>query len=130
RYYEQIGVLAPPSRTESGYRTYDHTTVQRLPFIRAAQAVGLTLAEIRSIVALRDRGETPCAHVKDLITARATEVDQRIAKLHRPRADLEKLARRAQKLDPADCDPTHSCHLIGPDPTHQPQLTQPRHPRR
>jgi DNA-binding transcriptional MerR regulator len=115
RYYEKIGVLAPPSRTASGYRAYDHTVVDRLQFIRAAQAVGLTLGEIRSIIALRDRGETPCAHVMDLITGRATEVDQRITELQRLRADLDKLARRARRLDPADCNPKKICHLIGQD---------------
>ena len=115
RYYEQIGVLAPPTRTASGYRTYDRTTVDRLRFIRAAQAAGLTLGEIRGIVALRDRGETPCTHVLHLITARAAEVDQRIIELQRLRADLERLARRARRLDPADCDPSRICHLIGPD---------------
>jgi len=117
RYYETIGVLAPPSRTPSGYRAYDRNAIDRLRFVRAAQAVGLTLGEIRSIVALRDRGETPCAHVMDLITARAAEVDQRITELQRLRADLETLARRARQLDPADCDPAHVCHLIGHDTT-------------
>jgi DNA-binding transcriptional MerR regulator len=115
RYYERIGVLAAPRRTASGYRAYDPPAVDRLRFIRAAQAVGLTLGEIRSIVALRDRGETPCAHVMDLINTRAAELDQRINELQRLRADLERLARRARRLDPDDCDPNRICHLIGPD---------------
>jgi DNA-binding transcriptional MerR regulator len=120
RYYEKIGVLAPPDRATSGYRAYDETTVDRLRFIRAAQAVGLTLGEIRSIVALRDHGETPCTQVMDLITARAAELDQRINELQRLRADLDKLARRARRLDPANCDPRRICHLIGPDTADQP----------
>jgi len=53
RYYEEIGVLAPPARTSSGYRDYDIEACDRLAFIRAARAVGLTLGEIRGIVALR-----------------------------------------------------------------------------
>jgi hypothetical protein len=51
----------------------------------------------------------------DLIIARSAEVDQRITELQRLRADLDKLARRARRLDPADCDPARVCHLIGPD---------------
>jgi DNA-binding transcriptional MerR regulator len=113
RYYEDIGILAPPLRTASDYRTYDESSVGRLAFIRAAQAVGLTLGEIRGIVALRDRGETPCAHVLELIAARAIEVDQRITELQQLRTDLGRLAARARQLDPADCDPRRVCHLIG-----------------
>src|SRR6266540_6380046 len=60
RYYEQIGVLAPPARTASGYRAYDEAVLGRLGFVRAAQALGLTLGEIRQIIAFRDDGAAPC----------------------------------------------------------------------
>lgn len=63
-------MLAPPPRTPSGYRDYDDAAVDRLGFVRAAQSVGLTLGEIREIVALRDRGETPCRHVTELLDRR------------------------------------------------------------
>jgi MerR HTH family regulatory protein len=59
RYYEQIGILTPPARTSSGYRSYDETAIGRLGFVRAAQAVGLTLGEIRQIIAFRDDGQAP-----------------------------------------------------------------------
>lgn len=64
RYWETIGVLAPPARSSNGYRDYDPGVLDRLAFVRAAQAVGLTLGEIRSVVALRDDGESPCDHVR------------------------------------------------------------------
>src|SRR5439155_15385825 len=57
RYYEDIGLLPPPERTASGYRDYAASVVDRLAFIRAAQAVGLSLGEIRGVVALRDEGQ-------------------------------------------------------------------------
>jgi MerR family copper efflux transcriptional regulator len=114
RYYEEIGVLAPPERTASGYRDYDSGVVDRLAFVRAAQSVGLTLGEIREIVALRDRGETPCGRVADLIGRRAVEIEARIADLQRLKDDLRRLARRARSLDPADCEPDRVCHLIAP----------------
>jgi MerR family transcriptional regulator, copper efflux regulator len=116
RYYETIGVLHPPRRTGGGYRDYDDEAADRLAVIRAAQSAGLSLGEIRGIVALRDRGKTPCAHVLDLLTARAAEIDRRIAELNRMRAELDQLAARARRLDPADCDPRRVCHLIGPEP--------------
>jgi MerR family copper efflux transcriptional regulator len=114
RYYEEIGVLAAPARTTSGYRSYDDTAVDHLAFVRAAQAVGLTLGEIRQIVALRERGQTPCTHVVDLLERRATEIDQRITDLQRLRGELHRLAGRAAELDPANCDPQRVCHVIAP----------------
>ena len=115
RYYEDIGVLDPPARTPSGYRDYTPEATDRVAFIRSAQAVGLSLGEIRGIVALRDRGTTPCGHVLDLITARAADLDRRISELQRLRTELGRLVDRAQHLDPADCDPRRVCHLIGPN---------------
>lgn len=106
--------MGPPRRTPSGYRDYDESALTRLQFIRAAQAIGLTLGEIREIVAYRDRGEVPCEHVAALIHQHADELDQRIEELRRMRSDLRRLARRAQRLDPAACSPDGVCHIIGP----------------
>jgi len=114
RYYEDIGLIPPPQRSASGYRDYDESSLDRLAFVRAAQAVGLSLGEIRSIVALRDDGETPCGHVLDLLRTRSAELDRRIAQLRSLRGELDRLVARAQGLDPADCDPGRICHLIGP----------------
>jgi MerR family copper efflux transcriptional regulator len=116
RYYDEIGVLAPADRTSSGYRAYDEPAIDRLAFIRAAQAVGLTLGEIRQVVALRERGETPCAHVVELLERRASEIEQRIADMQHLRGELRRLAERSQGLDPADCDPDRICHVITAGP--------------
>jgi len=88
------------------------TAVDRLGFIRAAQAVGLSLGEIRGIVALRDGGDTPCGHVVNLLQARSAELDRRIADLHSLRGELHRLVELAESLDPADCDPRAICHII------------------
>src|SRR2546426_5270784 len=83
RYYEEIGVLGAPARTPSGYRVYDQSVLGRLRFVRAAQTAGLKLGEIREIIAMRDRGRTPCEHVVNLIGKRAAEIDAQIAELER-----------------------------------------------
>jgi MerR family transcriptional regulator, copper efflux regulator len=114
RYYEAIGVLDPPERTPSGYRNYDDPAIDRLAFIRAGQAVGLTLGEIRQVVGLRERGQAPCTHVVALLERRADEIGQRIAELQHLQGDLRRLAAEAQGLDPADCDPQRVCHVIAP----------------
>jgi DNA-binding transcriptional MerR regulator len=113
RYYEDIGLLEAPSRTESGYRNYDERILARLAFIRSAQAIGLSLGEIRSIVSLRDDGKTPCGHVLELLRHRSAEIDRAIRELRALKGELNRLVERAQELDPTDCDPSRVCHLIG-----------------
>ena len=112
RYYEQIGILTPLARTSSGYRTYDATALGRLSFVRAAQAVGLTLGEIRQIIASRDDGQAPCAHVTDLLQRHASDLDVRIRELQQLRGELRQLAERATTLDPERCPPERVCHII------------------
>ena len=114
RYYEEVDLMAPPARTSSGYRDYDELAVERLKFIRGAQGLGLGLGEIREVVAYRDRGETPCAHVLDLLQRRSRELGERIDELRRSQKELEKLARRARRLNPKDCAPSQICHLLAP----------------
>ena len=113
RYYEEIGLVTPAERTPSGYRLYDDAVLDRLAFIRASQALGFSLGEIRSIVALRDRGETPCAHVLELLRERADDIGRTIRELRAHQAELRRLVDRAEHLDPAGCAPEKVCHLIG-----------------
>ena len=56
RFYEQAGLMPAPPRTPAGYRDYPPGALDRLAFIRHAQAAGFTLAEIRSVLAIRDSG--------------------------------------------------------------------------
>ena len=66
RFYEQAGLLPQPPRTSGGYRDYPLGAVDRLAFIRHAQAAGFTLADIRSVLTIRDSGQAPCQHVADV----------------------------------------------------------------
>ena len=113
RYYEQVGILPAPARTPSGYRAYDPGVLGRLEFVRAAQALGFTLGEIRQVIAFRDDGTAPCGHVAGLLQQRAAELDRRIAELQQLRGELGRLAERAATLDPKDCPPERVCHVIG-----------------
>ena len=103
RFWEDQHLLPPPARTATGYRDYDPAIVERLAFIRHAQAAGLTLEHIRQVLDIRDDGQPPCVHVTGLITQRLGEVEARLAELTRTRDQLVVLAARAAAQDPADC---------------------------
>ena len=101
RYYERIGLLAPSARTEAGYRLYSDKDADLLAFIRRAQTLGLSLAEIADIIALRDSGTPPCRHVRALAELRIRAIDHQIAELEALRADLVQLAERADAVESA-----------------------------
>lgn len=112
RYYESIGLLEPPARTESGYREYDDAAIERLRFIRDAQASGLTLAEIKSVLELKDAGARSCDHTRALLERHLAEIDEQIERLQIARVALAELAARAEALDPAACTDPHRCQVI------------------
>jgi MerR family transcriptional regulator, copper efflux regulator len=103
RFWEDQRLLPAPARTAAGYRDYDPAILERLAFIRHAQAAGLTLEHIRQILDIRDDGQPPCVHVAGLIARRPAEVEARLAELARARDQLAALAVRAAAQDPADC---------------------------
>jgi len=112
RYYESIGLLDEPDRTESGYRDYGNDAVERLQFIRDAQAVGLSLAEIASVLELKGAGERSCSHTIALVDARVHSIDAQIEQLIAARRELSQLAKRARELDPAACTDPNRCQVI------------------
>jgi MerR family copper efflux transcriptional regulator len=114
RFYEQAGLLPAPPRTAGGYRDYPKQTSARLGFIRDAQGAGLTLAEIRSILVLRDGGHAPCEHVTALIDQHLADIERRLAELNATRQALHQLARRAATSDPAACAADEICNILTP----------------
>ena len=112
RYYEDIGLLAEPARTSSGYRDYSDDAVERLRFVRDAQATGLTLAEIASVLELKGSGERSCGHTMALIDEHLASIDRQIEQLTAARAQLADLADRGRTLDPAACTDPNRCQVI------------------
>ncbi|WP_328967448.1 heavy metal-responsive transcriptional regulator [Streptomyces sp. NBC_00239] len=94
RLYEANGLIDPPERTPAGYRVYTDAAIPVLGFIRQAQALGLSLKEIKEILDLQRSGEQPCALVTDLLDQHLADIDRRIADLQALRTTL--LAARAQ----------------------------------
>lgn len=112
RFYEDDGLLPPPDRTPAGYRDYPRSAVDRVRFIRHAQAAGLTLADIRQILTIRDGGLPPCEHVALLVDQRLDEIDRRLTDLEHTRQELRGLRHRLEVLDAADCRDTDICAAI------------------
>ena len=78
RYYERQGLLPRSRRTSGGFREYDGRAVDRIRFIKQAQAHGLTLREIRDLVSHEsDAGRTRCRHVRDLLAHKLEELEAR-----------------------------------------------------
>ena len=95
RYYEREGLLTPTARNAAGYRFYDSQAVERLEFIRSAQAVGFTLDDIRALLQLN--GDSPCKQVQSLIERRLAEVDEKLADLTRVRSTLAGALERCRR---------------------------------
>jgi len=112
RFYERRGLLPEPVRGANGYRIYDESTLTRLNFVRTAQAAGLTLAEIGSVIDLRDDGNVPCTHVASLIDSKLADVRARISDLTILETELKDLIERSHRLDPADCTDADICHIF------------------
>ena len=81
RFYERQGLLRPAGRTTGNYRYYDHEAGDRLTFIRAAQAAGFELTDIKSMLAFQDGRLAPCGEVLGLVNSRLDSVRVQLRKL-------------------------------------------------
>ncbi|KQH76278.1 MerR family transcriptional regulator [Mycobacterium gordonae] len=117
RFYEDSGLLTPPPRTASGYRDYGPEIVDRLRFIHRGQAAGLTLQKVRQILAIHDRGELPCGHVRTVLDTRLAEVRAQIAELLALEAHLQGLLEHASRGASTEHDHSTVCWILegGPD---------------
>ena len=112
RFYERIGVMPEPERTPSGYRDYSEADEERLRFVRLAQSLGLSLDDIREVLALRERGEAPCRYVRAVISEQARAIEERIGELERLRGELRRLERVARDLPEEAPDDGCVCHIL------------------
>lgn len=112
RFYEEQGLLSPAERTPAGYRDYTTDAIARVDFIHRGQAAGLALAQIKQILNIRDRGQAPCDHVRDLLDTRLTDLDQQIRSLTELRATIAELRDQATHPDPDSCDPEEVCKYL------------------
>ncbi len=97
RFYERQGLVRAPVRSEGGYRLFDRNSVSDLKFIRKAQELGFTLAEIRELMVLRRESTQACSHVRDLLSGKLEMVNQKIAELAKLRGELRTALRKCNR---------------------------------
>jgi DNA-binding transcriptional MerR regulator len=115
RFYEDSGLLPPPARGASGYRDYGPEIVHRVRFIHRGQAAGLTLQKVRQILAIHDRGEVPCGHVRQVLDTRLGQVRAQIAELFALEGRLQNLLDRASRGAPTEHDHSTMCWILESD---------------
>lgn len=103
RYYEVIGLLAPmTSRSESGYRLFTPTVLNRLAFIKRAQSLGLSLNEIQELLEVHDSGNLPCGAVKQRLLLKLEAITKQIKALEILESELQGLLSGWQEQPPSD----------------------------
>ena len=112
RFYEEQGLLPPARRSANGYRQYSDDTLARLDFIARGRAAGLSLSQIRNILAVSEPGDAPCAHVKDVLAGQLAELDLKIAELTTLRAGVAASYDAVAAGSPAACDQSKVCSYL------------------
>ena len=108
RYYEREGLIPKPPRSSGGFRLYDEHYVDRLRFIKRAQDLGFTLAEIKGLLGLRVDDGATCRDVQAQAEEKLDDVKEKIRDLQRIRDALTRLAAACE----GDGGPTSDCPIL------------------
>lgn len=103
RYYERMGLLPKPPRTEGGHRLYDQNAIKRLVFIRRSRELGFSLDEIRALLQLVDGRRYTCQQIKTLMEQHLGEIKQKIVDLKKLQITLAAFSARCQGGEVPDC---------------------------
>jgi MerR family transcriptional regulator, copper efflux regulator len=101
RYYERHGLLPKASRTDSGYRVFTHVSVDRLKFIKEAQALGFTLNEVKQLLALRVSPGMTCNDVRERAEAKLADIQYKVDSLLAMKRALQQLVSTCEAVGPA-----------------------------
>ncbi len=96
RYYERIGVLLKPPRTEGGFRLYGREQIKRLMFVRRSRELGFSLGEIRTLLKLVDGKQYTCREVKALMEEHLGDIKKKISDLKRLQKTLADISSQCE----------------------------------
>ena len=105
RFYERKRLIARPKRPGTGFRKYDEEIARRIRFIRQAQELGFSLAQIRQLLELRVDPKRSCADVKSEAEAKITDIDEKIRTLQTMRDALVEITRSCSGVGPTSACP-------------------------
>jgi DNA-binding transcriptional MerR regulator len=103
RYYEGIGLMPPPPRSEGNQRRYDRTALDRLRFIAHARSMGFPMASLKAMLRIAHHPEDPCDDIDALVRERLVEVDERIRRLSGLKAELSAMLESHAHGKVAEC---------------------------
>jgi MerR family mercuric resistance operon transcriptional regulator len=107
RYYERLGLIPEPNRTENGYRMYSQQTVDRLNFIKRMQELGFTLNEIDKLLGIVDCDEAKCRDMYDFTVLKIEDIQRKIEDLKR----IERMLMDLKERCPENKD-IYECPII------------------
>jgi MerR family mercuric resistance operon transcriptional regulator len=103
RYYERVGIMPLPRRSEGGHRLYGSSDIKRLSFIRRCRELGFSLEKIRGLLELADGGGHSCGEVLDMTLAHMEDIRAKIADLRRMERILKEMAAKCDGADVPEC---------------------------
>ncbi len=113
RYYEELGLLTKPARSQAGYRHYGDKAIEEIQFIRKGQGLGFSLEEIANILKIGRSGESPCTRVLDLAERNLLATEERLRRLHALRDRLAaQIQRWRNQAAPSACNSSGLCEII------------------
>lgn len=107
RYYEREGLLPEPPRLASGYRMFPETAVRRVRFIKRAQELGFSLAEIRDLLSLRENAGAGALDMRNRAKAKVASIEEKIRTLRAMKDALNRLAETCP-----GCGPLSDCPIL------------------
>ena len=110
-FYEQQGLIPHPPRSRSDYRLYTPAIMERVRFVRKAQALGFSLEEIKEILGLAQKGTSPCGRVQAALAEKLLEVDRRLKELAEFRSELAALIEQSVELSKHDAS-AQVCSIV------------------
>lgn len=103
RYYEQMGLIAPPDRSEGNQRRYENGDLERLTFIRHARDLGFPIEAIRELLSLSRHPEEPCMRADQIAREQLDEVREKISRLKKLETELARIVSHGESHTVGDC---------------------------
>ena len=122
RYYERVGLVPAPARSQGGYRLYGTEHLKRLNFVRRARALGFSIGEVRTLLRLADERRRPCAEVRVVAEGHLKDVRIKIADLRTMERVLRDTVARCADGAGSHCPLIDALYRDGSPDRHAPEL--------